>query len=117
MSFNLTDAVIQGNDESIKRMDLVKSNYQLRANIDALKGDAFLSCKTKKFGSSCKKVLDSLSKAINNMKKWSMSRYKSMGKRQKKVVTDLIEKMDTILKNKDKDEINFFLNTYHTKYI
>ena len=37
LKFNLTDAVISGTAESMKRMDLLRSNYQLRANIKKLK--------------------------------------------------------------------------------
>ena len=37
LKFNLTDAVMSGTAESMKRMDLLRSNYQLRANIEKLK--------------------------------------------------------------------------------
>ena len=37
LKFNLSDAVISGTAESMERMDLLRSNYQLRANVQKLK--------------------------------------------------------------------------------
>ena len=82
LKFNLSDAEIQGTADSIKRMDLVKSNYQLRADVSQLKKDAFASCTAAKFGSKCAQMADSLSKAASNMKKWTMYSYNSLTKAQ-----------------------------------
>ena len=44
LKFNLTDSAISGTAESMSFMNLIKSNYQLRANIKNLKEDSFASC-------------------------------------------------------------------------
>ena len=117
LRFNLSDAVIQGTAASIRRMDLVKSNYQLRANIQELKSDAYLSCAQNKFGKTCLPQLDNLGKATGNMRRWIMANYKSLSAAQKLAVDTLNTNMDEIIKSKDETKINEFLSTYHYDHL
>ena len=61
--------------------------------------------------------MDSLGKATGNMRRWTNANYKDLNDAQKEIVDELNTEMTTIIKSKDKDLENGFLNSYHKKYI
>ena len=82
-------------------MDRVMSKYQLRANVAQLKKDSFASCAADDFGSKCSSVVDSLSQAASNMKRWTMYSYKSLPRATQKAVEELNSQIHDIVKSKD----------------
>lgn len=82
LSFNLSDGILLGTEETPLKLDQATSNYQLRLRVDLMKADAYISCLDEYYTASCAPLLSTLTEASNDLRLWSYYDFASKSKGQ-----------------------------------